>query len=556
MSRSNRHGPRYFGVALALLLAISASIAKAADFNLAEARKGVVFIRVMLPTGDQYEGSGFIVSADGLIYTNRHVVQPDESVKGIVRVVGVPSAKDPDELEFFKAELVFATKPDDVVDFAVLKIAAKPGYGPFHTVPLSFGVAELGSAVAAIGYPHVTDDKPSLSLNKGSVSSSKVKIGDKAFCQTDAAINHGNSGGPLLNLKGEAIGIVTAKKGDAQNIGFALYMSEVKALGEAAVAIGARIQPEPGPSKIAELPKPDAIEPVAANWDLGAGRVHEEKGSLQVDANGGEFWIVSKKPLPENFQITIPCAVGFMQGNQVLQESQRSILRTLCIRFASDDLKSSILESRGYLIEFSHQQLLLFREQARKNHADQIVANVNVGNTDEPMVLTLTRKQGTITLARGKDELLKWRDPAPLHSARRKLCLGGYLAQLVLGPVSVVDLDKLEKAADKAAGPEKPASPIVGKWVPASGTDKVSTLEFTADGTVNYVFGLRDNQKFDGTYTVVSGTIVEVAWSEDTLKKSNLLSKLPKKARYVVTAEKLTFDPTLHNNTKVWKRAG
>ena len=192
-------------------------------------------------------------------------MQPDESVKGVVRIVGVPSAKDPDELEYFKAELVFSTRGDDVLDFAVLKIAAKEGYGPFHPIPLSFGFAELGSAVAAIGYPHVNDDKPSLSLNKGSVSSSKVKFGDKAFCQTDAAINHGNSGGPLLNLKGEAIGIVTARKGDAQNIGFALYLAEVKTLGDAAAQIAGRIQPEPGPVKNQpSFPSLMRIDPIAA----------------------------------------------------------------------------------------------------------------------------------------------------------------------------------------------------------------------------------------------------------------------------------------------------
>jgi V8-like Glu-specific endopeptidase len=559
MLRSNPHCARRVGatwLGLAMLLAIVPSIGKAADFNLAESRKSVVFVRTMMPDGDRLEGSGFLVSADGLIYTNRHVVQ-DDGAKGAVRVVGVPSARDPDTLEYFKAEVVYSTKPEDVVDFAVLKIAARPDYGPFHPVRLSFMTAELGSAVAAIGYPHVQDDQPALSLNKGSVSSSKVKFGNKAFCQTDAAINHGNSGGPLLNLQGEAIGIITAKKGDAENIGFALYLSEVKALGEAAVLIGAGIQPEPGPNKLPDLPKPDAIDPVAANWDVGAGMIHEDKSSMRIAGNGGQYWIVSKKSLPEDFQLTLPCAIGFIQGNQVLQVSQRSMLRMLCIRFATDDVKTSILESKGYLIEYSHDHLLLFKENPQKSHWDRIVANPNVGNTDEPVVLTLTCNKGVITLRSGKDELLNWHDPAPLHSAKRKLCIGGYLSELAIGPVSIMDLDKIDKPANgKPALPAVAAagSALVGKWVPAGGGDKVTSVEFTADGDVTYTFGQRGNQSFKASYTVISDSLVEITWDGDTLKKSTLLSRLPKKAKYAITGDKLTFDPTLHNATRVWKR--
>ena len=246
----------------------------------------------------------------------------------------------------------------------------------------------------------------------------------------------------------------------------------------------------------------------------------------------------------------------------MLQESQRSILRTLCIRFASDDVKTSILESRGYLIEFSHQQLLLFKEMPQKSHADQIVANANVGNSDDPMVLTLTRRQGVITLAQGKDELLKWRDPTPLHCAGEKensASASNTSPQLVLGLVSIVDSGQDRQGGRQGRQSRKPPS-LPGREIPGPGRrdrDKTTTLEFTADGTVVYNFGQRDNMKYEASYTIVSDTLVEITWSEETLKKSNLpLEQNSEEGkRYaIITADKLTFDPTLHNTSKVWKR--
>src|SRR5262245_60181412 len=68
-------------------------------FNLAEARKSVVSVRRFTPGLPPSSGSGFLVDAEGLVYTNRHVALPDEDIKGSKLIVGVPSAKDPDVLE-------------------------------------------------------------------------------------------------------------------------------------------------------------------------------------------------------------------------------------------------------------------------------------------------------------------------------------------------------------------------------------------------------------------------------------------------------------------------
>jgi hypothetical protein len=103
------------------------------------------------------------VSKDGLIYTNRHVVKGEQEAAGTIVLVGVPSAKAPDELDFFQAEVVFATKPEDSLDFAILKIAVGKNYPALHPLTLPFAGLDLGAPVEVMGYPYVDDTTPCLS---------------------------------------------------------------------------------------------------------------------------------------------------------------------------------------------------------------------------------------------------------------------------------------------------------------------------------------------------------------------------------------------------------
>jgi serine protease Do len=145
-----------------------------------------------------------------LIYTARHVaISPDEIIKGAILLVGVPSAKDVEILDYYKAEVAFAPNAKDNLDFAVLKIAGRGA--PFKSLPLATAKLELGADVAVLGFPVVPGEQPGLSFNKGSVSNTKVRLLDRSHYQTDAAVNSGNSGGPFLNAKGEVAGIVTMK---------------------------------------------------------------------------------------------------------------------------------------------------------------------------------------------------------------------------------------------------------------------------------------------------------------------------------------------------------
>ncbi len=221
----------------------------AREFNLAVARQGVVYIRsLFLPRPGSVTGTGFLVSKDGLIYTNRHVIHPEKKAINTRKVlVGVPSAKDVEILEYFLAEVVYEPNLNEGLDFAILKIAAKPGYGEFRSLPLTVDKVELGQNVAALGFPFIQADAPTFSFNRGGISATKVEFNRKLFLQTDAAVNPGNSGGPLVNQRGEVLAIVTLKMSNANNMGYALYLSETQEARKLADPMIAAARPEPGP---------------------------------------------------------------------------------------------------------------------------------------------------------------------------------------------------------------------------------------------------------------------------------------------------------------------
>jgi serine protease Do len=408
-----------------------------AEFNMTEVLKSVVYIKRLSAVGTPVaSGTGFFVTADGQIYTNRHVIQGDPPNFNAGLLVGVPSHQDPKKLEYFKAAVVYVPPQTDPLDFAVLKITAKPEYGQFPPLPLAADPAGLGDPVAAFGYPGILDiDSPALSFNKGHISAVPVTLFKKNFYQTDAAINPGNSGGPLVNARGEVVGIVTLKKPDANNMGYALQLSEIKGVTPANPDQLAKAKPEAGPLDPKAMPQPTSIPPQAAGWTVNAGRVKEERGYMTVDNNGGVYWITTKEDLPENFQLTAKVAVDFLKGNQRLQPSQASILRTLLVRFASPDPNKNILmdPGAGYQIKFTHQL-------AQLNRNGQPVLTERTGNPDEPFILTIVRRGGEVVMMVNDQTVLRYLDPAPL-GGRAKLSIGGYLSQLYIGEVKFVALE-------------------------------------------------------------------------------------------------------------------
>lgn len=169
-------------------------------------------------------GSGFIISSDGMILTNRHVVAEKNAEYTITTSDNVK----------YKARIL---AKDPINDIAILKIDAQN----LMTIPIgdSFQL-ELGQTVIAIGNA-LAQFQNSISkgiisglsrfLIAGTTGADKDKEGPhnlRGLIQTDAAINFGNSGGPLLNLNGEAIGINTAVVFGAQNINFAIPIKAAK----------------------------------------------------------------------------------------------------------------------------------------------------------------------------------------------------------------------------------------------------------------------------------------------------------------------------------------
>src|SRR5262249_2555339 len=411
---------------------------KPADFNVNEARKSVVFIKCVTPGLPVAIGSGFLVSPDGLIYTNRHVVLPDQPIRGSIILVGVPSRTDPDDLDFFKAEVVHATSPKSALDFAILKIVPRSDYGTFRSLPLAEQPLDLGAPVAAIGYPYIKNDFPTLSFNKGSVSAARVIFGGHQFYQTDAAVNPGNSGGPLVNTRGEAVGIVTLRKANANNMGYALYLSEVRAAAELAQHRLTSIDPEPGPLDPRRLPILPSIPPSTDAWQVVRGEAREDKGLLTVHNDGAPYWLASKDDLPENFQLVMTCHVEFLKGRQLIYPAHQSIFRTLCVRVGGDATRD-IMERGGLRVQVSQDALLLWKDNT-------LVLSQSPGSPDDMFVLTITRLAGRITVAVDGDVVLTHQEdrPATRNGASggpSKLCIGGCLSRLHLGDVSIIGLD-------------------------------------------------------------------------------------------------------------------
>jgi V8-like Glu-specific endopeptidase len=424
----------------ALVLSILAAFAPPtfaeAPFKVGEVRKSVVFIERLVPGFAPAVGSGFLVSKDGLIYTNRHVIQSGQgAVKGTRLIVGVPSAKDPDELDYFRAQVVLCPE-NDKLDFAILKIAARPNYGDFPALKMAEIKPELGSDVAAIGYPHIKDSQPVLSFNKGSISATKVQIDDVNYLQTDAAVNPGNSGGPLVNDQGQVLGLVTLKRVKAANMAYALPFKEIQEAVKLAPDALTKVKPEPGPFDPKKMPRPKTISPKAGSWDVIQGETKEGKELLTIDHEGGPYWLTSKDALPQDFQLVVRCQIEFLKGRQVIRVSQKNILRQLAVRFNTDDTDKDINERLGNLMQFTHVHMLLWKE-------GEAVKVVQKGNPEEPFTLSITKLGKDITICVDDEMLLTYQDDKMIKGSH-KFSIGGYLSRLHLGEVSVWDLSDVE----------------------------------------------------------------------------------------------------------------
>jgi len=158
-------------------------------------------------------GSGFIISDDGYILTNNHVVAGADEIK-----VKLADGRE------FKGEIKGA---DEKLDLALIKINGKDHFSVAHLGDSD--VIRVGEWVMAIGNPFGLEQ----TVTAGIISAKGRVIGSGPYddyLQTDASINPGNSGGPLFNVRGEVVGINTAIVAGGQGIGFAIPVNMAKGI--------------------------------------------------------------------------------------------------------------------------------------------------------------------------------------------------------------------------------------------------------------------------------------------------------------------------------------
>ena len=233
-------------------------------------------------------GSGFILTADGYVMTNAHVVEGADEV-----IVTLTDKRE------FKAKIVGSDKRTDV---AVVKIEAKD----LPAVKIGdVNKLKVGEWVMAIGSPFGLEN----SVTAGIVSAKQRDTGDYLpFIQTDVAINPGNSGGPLLNLRGEVVGInsqIYSRSGGFMGISFAIPIDEAVRVSDQLRATGkvtrGRIGVQIGSvtKDVAEsigLGKPRGALVSAVEADSPAAKAGVEAGDVIVKYNGTDIDKVSDLP--------------------------------------------------------------------------------------------------------------------------------------------------------------------------------------------------------------------------------------------------------------------
>lgn len=277
-----------------------------------EKMQSVVYIMIgtaEMTGGGGKMGSGIVISADGYVITNNHVVAGEEEV-GIITYDG----------EEYKAKVVGS---DPKTDIALLKIESKDSFVPFEIG--NSDEIEIGEWVMTIGGPFGLLN----SISIGIISGKNRAMGNgpyDSFIQTDASINPGNSGGPLINLNGEVIGVnsmILTRDRQIRNIGVGLAipinmaMVIVKQLKKNGKIIRARfgiiireINSELKEKYKLVSKKGVIVEDISANGP--AEKAGLKKGDVIISFNGKEFshaqklsFEVAMSPIGEEIEIVV-----------------------------------------------------------------------------------------------------------------------------------------------------------------------------------------------------------------------------------------------------------
>lgn len=260
-------------------------------------------------------GSGFIIDKEGYIITNNHVVEGAEEIR----------VKLADKREF-KARVVGR---DPKTDIALLKISSV-----FKDLPtLQLGDSDkirVGDWVLAIGNPFGLEH----TVTQGIISATGRVIGSGPydnFLQTDAPINPGNSGGPLINLKGEIIGINTAIIASGQGIGFTIpsnmgksiitQLKEKRKVTRGCIGVSIQtLTPELAHSFGLKEPKDALVADVESGGPADIAEI--KRGDIIISFNGKEIREMSDLP-----KIVAETPIGKTVAVKIMRNGKEKVLR-------------------------------------------------------------------------------------------------------------------------------------------------------------------------------------------------------------------------------------
>jgi S1-C subfamily serine protease len=254
------------------------------------------------PEEEEAAGTGIIISSSGIIMTNRHVVPEGTTNVSITLSDGT---------ELKNVSIIGRTSESDSLDVAFLKINNTEGHKLTPAVLGNSSQVQIGDSVVAIGNAlgqfqnTVTSGIISgygrdIQAGDSSGDSSDTENLEDLF-QTDAAINEGNSGGPLVNLNGQVIGMNTATASSGQNIGFAIPINDVLGLISQVLKTGKFSQPYLGVRYVPLTPD------VASEYNL--------------SVNNGAFIAPSDDPADDPSVVPgSPAAQAGLQENDIITQ--------------------------------------------------------------------------------------------------------------------------------------------------------------------------------------------------------------------------------------------
>lgn len=283
---------RYVMFGVVLLCGISATRAQDLADVLDKVRPAVVNIEATSREG-KAAGTGFVVREDGVILTAAHVVKDARRIR----------------VRFSDGRTLTVEKviqEDDDMDFAVLQIG---GEAKFATIPLGDSdKLRQGERVISLGNPlgmfDFTASEGIVSALRNAKMRAVTPDSSPTYVQTTAAISRGNSGGPIFNFKGEAVGIAVFKAKDGENLNFALAINQVK---PSLNRVGKLVRPENNAVTASTTPPP--ANTYDENWFLIASQGTDSKqvyrffgGDNPLDSDTAKTWV--KEKWDQGYQIT------------------------------------------------------------------------------------------------------------------------------------------------------------------------------------------------------------------------------------------------------------